>query len=192
MRSSSRRSFLALLAVLGLSDSSARGEVIEKIAAVVDDRPLLLSEVLTLERVRGLERQAAVEALIDEELMFREAARLPQASPTESEAENACASLKQRGDEHVAGLSDSSLCRFARREATILKYAGFRFAPQIRVEDDELRQAYELEYAGRLDAPSFAEAAPAFRAILVDRRLGERIEAWVKELRASTRIRYNE
>jgi len=192
MRSSSRRSLLALLATLGLSAGFGRAEIIEKIVAVVDDRPLLLSEVLTLERVRGLERHAAVEALIDEELMFREAGRLPQASPTESEAENACASLKRRGGEHVAGLSDSSLCRFARREATILKYAGFRFAPQIRVESDEVRQAYELAYAGRPDAPSLGEASSAIRASLADRRLGERIEAWVKELRSSTRIRYNE
>lgn len=192
MRSDSRCLRLTLLAALGLSASSGWGEVIESIVAVVDEHPLLLSEVVMLERVRGLERQAAIEVLIDEELMFREAARLPQASPTELETESACASLKQRGGEHVAGLSDTSLCRFARREATILKYAGFRFAPQVRVEDDEVRQAYDAEYAGRADAPGFTEAAAAFRASLTDRRLGERIEAWVKELRASARIRYNE
>lgn len=183
---------LAVLGAASLSASSGWGEVIERIVAVVDERPLLLSEVLTLERVRRLERQAAIEALIDEELMFREAARLPQATPTESEAENACASLEQRAGVNEAGLSDSSLCRFARREATILKYASFRFAPQVRVEDYEVRQAYDSEYAGRDDAPSLVEAAPALRASLIDHRLGERIDAWVKELRASARIRYNE
>jgi len=192
MRSDSRRLRLALLAALCLSPSCLWSEVIERIVAVVDERPLLLTEVVTLERVRGLERPAAIEALIDEELMFREAARLPQASPTDSEAASACASLKQRAGEHVAGLSDVSLCRFAHREATILKYAGFRFAPQVRVEDDAVRQAYDAEYAGRADAPGFTEAAPALRASLTDRGLGERIEAWVKELRAFARIRYNE
>lgn len=192
MPSDSSRLCRTLLAALVLCARSGRAEVIESIVAVVDERPLLLSEVLTLERVRGVGRQAAIEALVDEELMFREAVRLPQAIPTEAEAASACASLKQRGGERVASLSESGLCRFARREATILKYAGFRFTPQVRVEDDEVRQAYDSEYAGRLDAPSFSDAAPAFRASLTDRRLGERIEAWVKELRASARIRYNE
>jgi hypothetical protein len=191
MRSDSRRLRLALLAAASLLATPVRGEVIERIVAVVDERPLLLSEVLTRERLRDLERAASIEALIDEELMFREAARLPQASPTDAEAESACANLKQRAGTHAAGLSDSSLCRIARREATILKYAAFRFAPQVRVEDDELRQAYDTEYAGRVDAPGFAEAAPALRASLTDRRLGDRIEAWVTELRAAARIRYN-
>ena len=69
------RAAASILAGLLAAPGAAQGNVVERILAVVDGRPLLLSEVRVLERLRGLDRQAAVDALIDERLMFREAAR---------------------------------------------------------------------------------------------------------------------
>jgi hypothetical protein len=57
----------------------------------------------------------------------------------------------------------------ARRQATILKYVDFRFRPQVRVTSEDAEERARLE-ADDLDA---------------------RIEAWVKDLRAGARIRYN-
>lgn len=179
-------------AVLLLSPPRAAAEIVERIQAAVDGRPLLASDAAVMARLRGFDARAALEALIDEELMFREASRLPQAAPTADEAARALASLEARAGAEARGLPAASLERIARREATIVKYAGFRFAPQVRVEDDEIQAAYEAESAGRAGAPTFEERAPALRAALTDRKLGERIEAWVKELRAAARIRYND
>ena len=60
--------------------SAARGEVVERILAVVGDRPLMLSEVRLVQQLRGLERAPALEALVDEQLMLREASRLAQSA----------------------------------------------------------------------------------------------------------------
>lgn len=189
MRSSAA---LVLGALLVSAAPPARAETVERILAAVDGQPLLASEVSAMARLRGFDAKAALEALIDEELMFREASRLPQAAPTADEAARATASLEARAGALAEALPAQGLERIARREATIVKYAGFRFAPQVRVEDGEVQKAYEKESAGRADAPPFEERAAALRAALTEQKLGERIDAWVKELRAAARIRYNE
>jgi hypothetical protein len=176
-----------LAAVLLLLAAPARAGVVERILAVVDGRPVLLSEVALFEKLRGETERQALDGLIDEQLMYREAARLPQAALTPEEEERAFASLRAQ----VRALSadeEEQLRRLARRQAAILKYVGFRFRPQVRVSDDAVRAAYEAEGRGE---GSFEEAAPALRARLAEEDLSRRIEGWVKELRKAAEIRYN-
>jgi len=132
----------------------------------VDGRPVLLSELRLARQVRGEDAGPALEALIDEHLMFAEALRLPQAALTDAEAAAAMASLSSRVPD--AGDPDA-LRRMARRQATILKYVDFRFRPQVRITAEDPGEKARLE-AAELDA---------------------RIEAWVKDLRAAARVRYN-
>jgi len=187
MRSRAAASALAgLLAATG----AAQGNVVERILAVVDGRPLLLSEVRVLERLRGLDRKAAVDALIDERLMFREALRLPEAVVSAEEEERAYRDLAARVPAG-AGATEEDLRRLARRQTAILKYIDFRFRPQVRVEEAEVRAAWERERAARPDTPSFEDSAARVRARLEAAELDQRIEQWVKELRAGAEIRYN-
>jgi hypothetical protein len=181
----------ALLALLGGAPVQARAEPIERILAVVDGRPLMLSEVRLLQRVRGLDQEPAVEALVDERLMLREASRLPQAAIGADEEERAYASLLERHAGELAGLPESELRRLARRQTAILKYVEFRFRPQVRVSDEDVRRAYDEAYAGQAAAPGLEAVAEELRRRLADRDLGERLEAWVRELRSSAVVRYN-
>jgi len=196
MRSSRRKEStvdcrLLVVCLLVVNSVPARAELIERILAVVDGRPLLLSEVRLVERVRGLARTAALEAAIDERLMFREAVRLPQALPTADEEERAVRSLLDKAPALATQVSEEDLRPLARRQATILKYVGLRFSPQVRVADEEVEKAYEAEYGGRDDAPALAAVAEALKERLARRALDERIETWVGELRAAADIRYN-
>jgi hypothetical protein len=177
-----------LAAVLLLLATTGRAGVVERILAVVDGRPVLLSEVAVFERVRGETQRQALEGLIDEQLMYREAARLPQASLTADEEQRAFASLRAQLPSASAD-EEEQLRRLSRRQAAILKYVGFRFRPQVRVSEEAVRAAYEAE--GRGEEGSFEEAAPAIRARLAEEDLSRRIEGWVKELRKVAEIRYN-
>ena len=177
-----------LAAVLLLLATTGRAGVVERILAVVDGRPVLLSEVAVFERVRGETQRQALEGLIDEQLMYREAARLPQASLTAEEEERAFASLRAQLPSASAD-EEEQLRRLSRRQAAILKYVGFRFRPQVRVSEEAVRAAYEAE--GRGEEGSFEEAAPVIRARLAEEDLSRRIEGWVKELRKVAEIRYN-
>ena len=184
------RAAAVILGALLAAPGAAQGYVVERILAVVDGRPLLLSEVMVLERLRGLERKAAVDALIDERLMFREAARLPEAVVSAEEEERAYRNLAARLPA-AAAASEDDLRRLARRQTAILKYIDFRFRPQVRVEEAAVRSAWEQDRAARPDTPPFEDAAAGVRARLEAAELDQRIEQWVKELRAGAEIRYN-
>jgi hypothetical protein len=168
----------------------AVGDVVERVLAVVDGRPLLLSEVRVLARVRNLDPAAALEAMIDEGLMYREAARVPQAAVTEDEEDRAYQSLLGSDPALLAAMPEASLRRLALRHATIVKYVAFRFRPQIRVDDGDVLRAFETEYAGKPDAPPLESVAAQLGEELTSRALDQRIESWVKELRAGASIRY--
>ena len=87
-------------------------------------------------------------------------------------------------------MPEPDLRRLLRRQLAILKYVEFRFRPQVRVSDEEVRKAWEEEQAGRPAGPALEDEQEAIRARLERRALDERIEAWVRELRARADVRY--
>jgi hypothetical protein len=180
---------LAAWLVLVLAPGRGTAEPIERILAVVDGRPLMLSDVRLLERLRGLAPAAALEILIDEALMFREASRLPASLATAGDAEHAYASLLERLGEPAGALEDG-LKRLARRESAILKYVAFRFGPQVRVDDATLRAAYEARQAQQPEAPPFEDVAAELRQRLERDELDLKVDAWVRELREGAGIVY--
>ncbi len=87
-------------------------------------------------------------------------------------------------------MPEPDLRRLLRRQLAILKYVEFRFRPQVRVGDDEVRKAWEEEQAGNPAGPALEDAQEEIRSRLERRALDERIEAWVRELRARADVRY--
>jgi hypothetical protein len=175
------------LALLGATP--ATGTEIERILAVVDGRPLLLSEVELARDVKRLGREAAVEALIDEWLMFEEAARLPQSSVDEDLAYQNL--LENLPDLVLAEGQESALRRMAHRQATILRYIEFRFRPLVRIDDAQVRRAYRERYGNQPDAPALEDVQAELHDRLARRDLDEKIEAWVRDLREHAQVRYN-
>jgi hypothetical protein len=158
MPSSRRVLGAAALTLLAHAHLSAAAGIIERVLADVDKQPVLLSEVQLLARMKGVSQETALEATIDQRLMDREASRVPQAALTDDEARRACESVAVRAT--AAGVPAATACALARREAVVLKYARFRFGPQLEQADDP------------------------------ERELAERIDAWVKDLREAAQIRY--
>jgi len=192
-----RSRLVLLLAVLvpGLAPaqeaaSPPRVEIVERIVAVVDERPILLSDLRALRAVRGLTEEQALPALVDERLMFAEAIRLPQAEVSAEEEDRALALLVETRPGLRAEVPEPDLRRLLHRQLAILKYVEFRFRPQVRVSDEEVRKAWEDEQAGRASGPAFEDEQEKLRAQLERRALDERIEAWVRELRQRADVRY--
>ena len=189
MRSRTRRALFCacLFAAPALrAEEPAPATVVERILAVVEGTPILLSEVALLERLRGVPRAEALEVVIDERLMFREAVRLSQTALTAEEEERAFEGL--RANARGAG-TDAELRRLARRQAAILKYVDFRFRPQVRIDDEAVRREWEGDHPG--DVPPTAAEGEAIERRLAARELDAKIEAWVKELRSGAGVRYN-
>jgi len=165
------------------------GALLERVVAVVDGRPLLLSELRAMERVRGLSEPAALEALVDERLMYLEASRLPQAEVLPDEEQRAAAELLERRPELSEAVPAPDLRRLVSQQVAILKYVEFRFRPQLRVSDQEVRSAFEADPSA---GDSWEAAKERVRARLERRALDERVEAWVRELRGRADVRYVE
>lgn len=187
MPSRAAPSWLAMILLAG----TVSADTVERVLAAVDDTPVLLSEVRALERLRHVGREAALQALIDQTLMLREASRLREAAPSLEEEQRALLSLKTQLAPGAASLDEELLRRIARRESVILKYVELRFRSQLRVDDAELLSAYQEQYGGRPGAPPFEAVESELNASLSSRALESRIEAWVAELRSGARIRLN-
>ena len=185
------RSRPGLLVALLLLAQAAAAERIERVLAVVDEMPALLSETVALQRLKPYDREQALQALIDELLMLREANRLREAAPTREEEQRAYDSLVARLDPAAAAADPDALRRIAWRQSVILKYIELRFRPQIRIDEAELQQAYDEQYAGRPGAPPLPEVSKQLLERLQTLALDKRIEGWVAELRAAARIRLN-
>jgi hypothetical protein len=197
MRSSPVLALAAAALVVALALPGAAGgasppgrEVVERVVAVVDDRPLLVSDVRAQRAVSGLADGPALEAAIDERLMYAEAARIPQAEVSAAEEDRALALLLETKPSLRADVGDPGLRRLLHRQLAILKYVEFRFRPQVRVSDDDVRKAWEEEQAGRPAGPALEDEQEAIRARLERQALDDRVEAWVKELRARGEVRY--
>jgi hypothetical protein len=192
------RSLLSVVLLLAASSGAAgvvpapRGEIVDRILVVVDERPLLLSEVRAVEAVRDLDRAQALEASIAERLMYQEAARLPQATVSDEDLERALDALLETRPDLASRGPRSELRRLIRRQAVILRYVDFRFRPQVRIEEDDLRAAWNEDFEGEPEGPAFEEAAPGLRARLERAALDRRIEEWIEDLRGRADVRYVE
>lgn len=181
---------LLLLAVLA-TGSAGEPQLLERILAVVEGQPILLSEVRIVEALKGVARRQAVDALVDEALMLRDAAQMPQSDPRPEELERALEGLVARWPEAAGPAPRDALLAVARRQVRIVKYIEFRFRAKARVEETAVREAYDAEVGGREGDPGFEAAAASIRERLERRRLDRELEAWVKELRSGAEIRYN-
>jgi hypothetical protein len=198
-----RSSLLALLLAVAAASAAAQAvappaaggpraptvQLLERVVAVVDDRPLFLSDVRALAAVRGLSEEAAIEAAVDERLMYAEAARIEETEVPKEEEDRALAAVLGVHPALRDEVPEADLRRLLRRQATILKYVEFRFRPQVRVSEDDIRRAWEKDEAGQPAGVPLEDAEEALRARLERRALDERIEAWVKELRARADVR---
>jgi hypothetical protein len=192
MRSS--RVLVTLAALLGLGSPSPavsdESRVAERILVVVDTMPVLLSETQLLAKLTRQDTKTAQEALVDELLMYREAARLPQASVSPEEVARIVEDLERTHPDLVAQTGEQGVARLARRQATILRYVEFRFRPQIRIADESIIGAWRTEHPNSAEAPTNSDLE-ALRERLERRDLDVRVEAWVAELRRQARLRYN-
>lgn len=189
----SRRGLLCALTLwFSFAGSTARAEILERVLAVVDGAPVLMSEVLVFARLKHLEPAIALDGTIDEILMFREASRLPEANLSAGEETRATEQLAGSLAGSAAPADLALLRRIARRQAAILKYVAFRFRPQIKIDEAAVAKAYAAEIAGRPGAAPLSVAFSEIESRLAARALDERIETWIKELRSGARIRKTE
>ena len=181
-------------------------EPVDRILAVVDEDPILASEVeqvVGLELVTALEeeeplalRRRVLEMLVEQKLRFHEIDQFGFVEVPVDEVENQLAAIKKShgGPRAFAqllgelGLDEQSLRQILARQIMVLIYVEERLGARVFVDLEDIRTYYDNELvpnlrASRAEVPPLNEVREQIRQVLKETRLNEEIVRWTEELR---------
>jgi parvulin-like peptidyl-prolyl isomerase len=196
-----------MLAVLVTSKAGLTQEVIDRVAACVENDIILVSDVRALGRyqlfVDGKSESDAqiLDRLIDQWIVRNEAnaARYPQ--PSEEEVQRSLARLKRSFSSpgefeerrRQSGLSSAELQAMLKSQLYLSNYLDARFRPTVQVEEKDVEVFYKVHVVPRAEArgqtPPTLEAARDFvQEALTQRAINEQADRWLKESRSRIRV----
>jgi hypothetical protein len=203
---------LGALLLFGAALVVATGEVVDRIAATVNDVAIPESEVRKWMVISALQpepgestdafRARVLEALIDQHLQYEDAQRFGPAPPDAAEIAAAMRTLEDRlraGNKdpqqefNRAGLTREEVRAAIERQLLIQRYLRERFTPVALADEERAREEYESFYvperkAAGLAAPSFETVAEEMRRRAQQRAFEDEIEKWRKDLRQKARV----
>jgi hypothetical protein len=204
---------LALVAVaVSLAAPAASAEIVDRIAATVNDSAIPESEVRRAMLVSAMQpaagesrdafRARVIDALIDQHLEYQDAVRFGPAAPDAAEVtaalEKLRENLKKEGKDPDAefaraGMTVEDVRSSLERQLVIAKYLRERFAPLAYADEAQARDEYEKTYvperraAGQPVEP-FEAVAEQMRSRQSVRACDEEVAKGLKDLRQRSRI----
>lgn len=202
--------FVALFAVTALA------ETLDRIVVVVNKGIILASqwdeairfEALTTGRelhdMTDAECEAALDRLIDQELLEQEIASSNYQPVSASEVDLQVAALRRQlapsADEAAwrallarYGLDDDDVRDRVAVQVDVLRFIDLRFRPSIHIDPRNVEAYYRSTLLPQLQAsggrvPELKQAAAQIEEVLVQQRIDELLSAYLKNLRAQARI----
>ena len=191
---------------------SLSAEIVDRIAATVNDTAIPESEVRKAMLVSALEpapgesaeafRARVLDALIDQQLEYQDASRFGPAPPDAAQIAEAMKKLEDRlkaegrnpeAEFARAGLTEDDVAASLERQLVIQRYLRERFAPIAYADEEQARAEYASRYvpeqeAGKLPVEPFDNVAEEMRRRASERAFDEQVARWLKELRQKARI----
>lgn len=191
------------------------GEELDRLIAAVNSHPILQSDwddevrfesFMSGQRLTDVtpeERKAALDRLIDQELL-REQMRIADVKPAPPEqAEKQFATMKDDYLRDHPGQSwDAALSSYGLTEKLVkdriateldqLRLVDTRFRSSIQVDPAEIEKYYKGQLVpnrANSDPVSLTEAAPKIREILTQQKMNQQLSSWLETLRAQAQIR---
>ena len=198
---------LALGAAVSLMPAAARGEVIDRILAVVNRELITLSDVAAAIRLglvpapqQGSDpTRAVLDALIDRQLELGEANRYQPPEPAESQIQARMEAVRSRFNTPAAfaqalansGLSEDQLMLRLREDLRIEAYLNQRFGVPRPASDQELidyYRAHTADFSTASGVRPFAEVREQIRARLSALQRASLVADWLTSLKRRTEI----
>ena len=175
-------------------------QLLDRIVARVNGAAITLSDVkaaVALGIVKDDGGDAAVERVIDRQLMLAEVARFVPPEPPASDVDAAVAAIKAHVGPalpaimNAAGLDDGRIREMAREDLRVHAYLDQRFGTGVQLTEDEVERYYrihpdEFTREGRL--MPFAEAEASARDHAATERRTMQVAQWLRDLRARAEI----
>jgi hypothetical protein len=207
-----RRTLIALL--LAAPFSMRGGELLDRIVATVNTHVILQSDWddevrfetfmsgRNPEDVTGEQRKAALDRLIDQDLL-REQIHTTDLKPAGvDEIKKQIDDLKnEQVREHPGQSWEATLLRYQLSEKAVeqhvaaeleqLQLIDMRFRPSIQVSDADVEKYYREQIIPKLPSSgplSLNDAAPKIREILIQEKINQLLNSWLETLRSQARI----
>jgi hypothetical protein len=195
------------------------GRTIDQVIAVVDAAAITQSDVETEYRTELFLEEGRVppkvpdaetffhvlDRLIDQKLLTEEAAAAEQkdSATLQGRAQQILANLRRRFPAEEAfqaalrslGLNEHDLLAKIEEQERILRIVDQRLRPLVSVEPDEIEAYYQKTFLpewakkSKEGAPALAEVEDQIQEILVQKKIDQQLEVWLKELRTAHRVR---
>ncbi len=198
-------------AVLLTAALFARGEIIDRVVATVGNQVITQSEIVRQTRITAFlngtpvdlsaaSRRKTTERIIEQELIRKEAqiSRYPQPEIWETEkmlreTREARAVSEPEWQQLLKryGISEEELLRHFSLQLRALRFTDYRFRPAVQVNESEVREFHDKKYAGKT-APPFEDSRETLERELIDERVDQSLDRWLKEARILTRVEIRE
>jgi peptidyl-prolyl cis-trans isomerase SurA len=209
--------FLHGVALLVLVLPARAGDVLDRIVATVNRQIILQSEWQdavryeafvdgrALDHVQASDRKAALDHLIDQELL-REQMRssgFPHASSREVEKRLHEIRKQYAGAESEAGwqaalgrygLTEPELKRRVGLQVDLMGLVDARLRPNVIIDSKSIESYYnqellpQLRQSGAQQVP-LADVTPKIKELLIQQRMNQMLVAWLQDLRSGSQIR---
>jgi len=185
-----------LLCWLCLAPISARGEVIDRIVAIVDKHIITMSdlrlehEVLAaLHEKADADDDAAVQRIIENYLIESQTVDAPGVDVTEAEVDEYLKNI-QAGNVVPAPILRDAI----RKRIRMSKYFEVRFRQFLPASNEEVRKYYDEIFVPEAEArhmnpiPAFEDVVGAVRQNVIEEKLDHEVNIWLEALRRRSSI----
>ncbi len=198
------------IAALAIATVAPAQQTIDRIAAVIDQQVITLSEIDQMEQIRFFPRTAVseddyrhaiLESLIAQMLRFRDVQRFGAEDVPKDSIEARVQEIQKRFASPAdftaalaqAELTPDELRALVKRQLQVESYIQDRFAPLIFVSNDEIQKYYSTTWSQQrrergLPIPPLADVRDEIRTLLKSSNLQKEIENWTAELRSRANV----
>ncbi|OLE57057.1 MAG: hypothetical protein DMG44_06595 [Acidobacteria bacterium] len=207
MRSPTIRALLAILATMAAGGFLGAQEILDRIVARVENDIILLSDIQALSRYQQLvdgkseTQEQILDRLIDQWIVRTEAdvAHFPQ--PLDADIDRGLSRLQKSfasAEEYEArkkqsGLDDSEIRRIVGSQLYLSNYLDSRFRPSVQIDPKAIEDFYQtavlpVAKSRGQEPPSLEAARDSIQEALIQQRINEQADRWLKESRLRLHI----
>jgi hypothetical protein len=193
--------------LLGTATLPGAQQLIDRIAARIENDIILLSDVRELSRYQlfvdgKAETDAAIlDRLVDQWIVRNEAKAAMFPQPSDEDVDRSLRRLKRSFStpeefeerKKQSGLTDEDILRMLKSQSYLSNYLDSRFRPSIQIDEQAIEDFYKTRVVPRAESrgqtPPTIEAAHDFiQEALVQRAINVQADKWLKESRARVHV----
>lgn len=198
---------------MALSGTAATPAEVDRLLASVNGRVITMGDLELAQDLNavllygrgngrsGLEQE--LERLIDLEIIRQELENFAIGQADEKYVESRLDELRKAYAEigglpvllRRLGMQESELVSYLRLQALILKFINLRFRPFVSVSEADVQAYYDDKLVPGLRKsgawiPPVAQVANQIRGVLIEEKINQSMDAWIKNARSTSRIDY--